>query len=289
MTGILNTLRKLLFTNLAAERMLISATAGKNAPSIIKKLIAPNSVYPKNSVRKVKRFGINFELDLNDYPAWLIYFNSDADNTFNVLSFLGNAKTIFDVGGNMGQTALAISQKVSHDATIYSFEPYPATYQKFKNNLLLNPLIKNIIAENIALGETESELLMFQDCATNSGGFRIVYDKEKNNSGVVKTQSTSIDSYVKNNNISKIDFIKIDVEGFEMTVLKGAKNTLLNHRPKLFIELNDSNLNKQNASSKALITFLVSMGYKISNAASGAIYTEQSSYPEHCDIFCESL
>jgi UDP-N-acetylenolpyruvoylglucosamine reductase len=63
-------------------------------------------------------------------------------------------------------------------------------------------------------------------------------------------------------NITKIDFIKLDVEGFEYFVLAGGSNIIVQSKPLMFIELDDSNMRENNKSAKELIDLLISFGYK---------------------------
>ena len=79
----------------------------------------------------------------------------------------------------------------------------------------------------------------------------------------VEVPVSTIDIFVKQEQLDTIDFIKIDVEGFEMQVLKGGHHTLVNLKPWLFIELDDNNLNKQGSSSSELCSYLQSLGYTI--------------------------
>ena len=70
-----------------------------------------------------------------------------------------------------------------------------------------------------------------------------------------------LDNYWEQTNGGKIDLIKIDVEGYELSVLKGAHQILLSYHPVLIIEINDSNLRNNNTTASALIQFLKELGY----------------------------
>ncbi|MEO7043671.1 MAG: FkbM family methyltransferase, partial [Ferruginibacter sp.] len=141
---------------------------------------------------------------------------------------------------------------------------FPDTFKKFRKNLDQNPDISNKIQiENIGLGAVPGVLNMYQDCETNSGANRMVPVGKNNETVEVTVLVTTMDNFIKEKNIKKIDLIKIDVEGFEMMVLQGAKETLRNFKPALFIELDDANLKKQGDSAEGLCNFLIEYGYKI--------------------------
>lgn len=134
---------------------------------------------------------------------------------------------VFDVGANAGVMSVYISHLVGQTGRVRAFEPVGETYYLLKENLTLNRC-ENTQAENIAL---DSE-----------NGFKIMHCFEKNNSewnsfgapnfgGVtpsqeIKIQTITIDEYARKNNIERINFLKIDVEGFEREVLKGARQLL---------------------------------------------------------------
>jgi hypothetical protein len=127
---------------------------------------------------------------------------------------------------------------------------------------------------------------MYRDCETNSGSNRII-TKQTIEKEVIQVPVSTIDIFVKENNLSELDFIKIDVEGFEMNVLKGAEETLIKFHPKLFIELNDKSLKDQGYSALELVSFLKKIGYIIYEDGINYELKEDEIY-KHIDIFCKS-
>ena len=231
---------------------------------LLKGLTSQNNYYPSNSIRNCERYGIKYSLDISDYQNWLLYFYCKTDSSFGVLKYVKEDFVVFDIGGNIGQTAMMMAKEVGSKGYIYSFEPYPDTVQNFKQNLSLNPsLSKKIQIENCALGSSPGKVNMHKDCATNSGANRIVYEQSSMVSEWIEVPVSTVDLFVKNNQLNKIDLIKIDVEGFEMHVLKGTYKTLMEFKPVLFIELDDNNLKKQGSSAVELYEFLKSMDYRI--------------------------
>ena len=96
-----------------------------------------------------------------------------------------------------------------------------------------------------------------------------------------------MDKWCNDNNITKIDLIKIDVEGFEMNVLKGGIQTLQKFKPKMFIELDDNNLKDVGSSAKELINFIAKLDYKIINAEDETPITADTDFTNcHYDIIC---
>ena len=97
----------------------------------------------------------------------------------------------------------------------------------------------------------------------------------------------TLDNSMQKFNIPKPSLIKIDVEGYELKVLKGGRETIIKHRPALFIELDDNNLREQGNSAKELIQSLTQLQYKIVNASNGQLVNENTNYTNcHFDILC---
>lgn len=140
---------------------------------------------------------------------------------------------VIDAGGCWGDTALFFSNAVGDTGKVYSYEFIPGNLNLFRKNLSLNPLLEkaiNIIERPV--WETSGEPMFFID---NGPGSTVFFDENKKHDG--KVLSLSIDDLVTENNISKIDFIKMDIEGAEPYALKGAINTIKKFKPKLAIAI----------------------------------------------------
>lgn len=171
---------------------------------------------------------------------------------------------------------------------IFTIKPFPATYEKFVNNLSLNPALQKIVTvTNCAMGDAPATLKMYRDCETNSGSNRILVDVSQNSGDLVEVPVLTVDKFVSDNAIQKIDFVKIDVEGFEMNVLKGAVETLKKYLPALFIELNDKSLQCQGSSAADLVGFLKNLGYKIFEDGKVQELSQEDMY-KHIDIICKA-
>jgi FkbM family methyltransferase len=270
------------------EHLLIKLIRKYPRNMLLRKLQPNNNLYRSPAIRKVNRWGLHFELDISDYQDWLIYFVSEQDSSFEVLKFLSEGDHVIDIGGNIGQTALRIAQKIGAGGHVISFEPYLHTFQKYKTNLSRNPAYRSIIeVENKGLGIKEETVKMYRDCVTNSGGNRVLHAEAVNPSGMVDVSITTLDAYIALHGQQRIDFIKIDAEGFELNVLKGAEATLLKHHPRLFIELNDENLREQGGSGSELIAWLEDRSYTIIRVdTEEPVVSASYNGEEHYDIYC---
>lgn len=135
----------------------------------------------------------------------------------------GQLNTIFDVGANIGQTWEWFRDNERY-SKIYCFEPVSESFEVLKKNTAKD---KNCIIENIAFGDIpgEKSINLFNDHSPlNSLKDELMNSDTNSKKEVIKIET--LDNYCLKNGITKIDFLKIDTEGYEMNVLEGAKNML---------------------------------------------------------------
>lgn len=135
---------------------------------------------------------------------------------------------IIDGGAFVGDTAEVFDDFLNSECVIYSFEPSNMNFSKMKE-VIGNNQIKNIIPVNSGLGEYQQILFM------NSASNEVNPGNSISTEGSEEVQINSIDQFVSGNNIKKVDLIKLDIEGFELSALKGARNTIIKYRPRLQI------------------------------------------------------
>ncbi|BAU12711.1 methyltransferase FkbM [Leptolyngbya sp. NIES-3755] len=150
-----------------------------------------------------------------------------------------DSEVILDVGANIGCTALLFGELSKQ---VYAFEPSQTTFHFLEQNVLQSGL-KNISLQNIGLGAESGEFTLTFSPANRSGGF--VSNQTQIDAGHVTETITirQLDEVIRSLNVPIIDFIKIDVEGFEGQVLRGATQTLLTYQPIVVLELNHWCLN----------------------------------------------
>ena len=142
-------------------------------------------------------------------------------------SYIKDNMLIFDVGANTGEYSEHILS-FNRNVVIHCFEPVSKTFKALEKNIKCKNS-QNLFLNNYGLGDKASQVEMFI-YGENAGSNSIYYsDYHANKSnGITKelVQLTTLDEYIKEKNITKIDFLKIDVEGHELNVIKGGTNTL---------------------------------------------------------------
>lgn len=138
--------------------------------------------------------------------------------------------TFFDIGANVGKYSIIIGNQLGKNGKVYSFEPEQSNLKALERNLLLNK-IQNVKIIPIACSDKKGNLNFYLN-KDNSGGHSLVKKTDKK----IVVKSETLDSIVKDKKIKDIKLIKIDVEGAESLVLKGAKKTLKKFHPKIIFE-----------------------------------------------------
>ncbi|MBR3654821.1 MAG: FkbM family methyltransferase [Elusimicrobia bacterium] len=137
---------------------------------------------------------------------------------------------VIDAGGCWGDTALIFSSKAGEKGKVFAFEFFEDNLNALKENFSHNEdIAKNITLIEQPLYDKSNEILYLNHACADI----TTLTETKNNLQQYKT--ISIDDYIENNKIGKIDFIKMDIEGCELKALQGTTNTLKKYKPKLAI------------------------------------------------------
>jgi len=169
-------------------------------------------------------------------------------------------KIIFDVGANVGQTAMEYSS-IFKNAKIYSFEPVETSFKELTKNVAK---IRNVSNFQIAFGSKKEEIKIELD--SNPTSLTNSLKNTSASSGEAKLRETirvrKIDDFVTEHNIKSIDLLKIDTEGWELEVLKGASQSLAEGKIKLVLcEAGFTNVNSWHTPFDTLNSFMSKNGF----------------------------
>lgn len=180
---------------------------------------------------------------------------------------LNPKNSVIDVGANIGNHSVYLAT-FTKAKRVYSYEPIPQIFAALEDNLKRNRLTKKVVATNIAIGSKKGKVSIDYQPKMRGNIARV-------KSGGKDIPMDSLDNLLKD---ETVDVIKIDVEGFEPEVLKGAQKLLKQQSPYLFIEAH----NKQD---KRVVDSLVNpLGYKsikVFNATATYLYAKEGKYQDN--------
>lgn len=168
-------------------------------------------------------------------------------------SFLREGMTVFDVGANIGVYALRFARKVGPKGRVYAFEPVPDIFARLQGNIALND-VHNIVPVPMALSDQKG-MAKISVAGPRSSLFR--HQSQK----FVEVTLTTLDEFVAEQGIERVDAIKLDVEGAELRVIRGADNTLRRDKPILMVEIQEATLKPAGTTPQELFNTIVNYGY----------------------------
>jgi FkbM family methyltransferase len=190
-----------------------------------------------DSVICAMKNGVKLFVDQYDrrfIPVEILNFKSfDPIELTLIRKIINQSFTVLDIGANIGWSSASFS-KMNPKVVVHAFEPIPYTFDYLKRHVALNQC-DNVQLNNFALSDSEgsAEFYWGQD-ETGSSSMKNI--QERSHAQIVKCKLKTLDSYCKLHNL-EVDFIKCDVEGAELSVFKGALDTLKTSKPVIFTEM----------------------------------------------------
>jgi len=220
---------------------------------------------------EVTRSGLRWNLDLREGIDLSIYLfgRFDAATVRAYRRLLKPGDNVLDIGANIGAHTLHFARCVVPSGRVVAVEPTEYAYDKLVRLLAANrPLSDVVVTRQVMLtnrtgAELPDELYSSWSVEGNDGGRHAVH------LGIGKTtrgaRAIALDDLVVAEGLKRIDLVKLDVDGWEMDVLSGARQTLDELKPTLVFELAPYVLEERGHSGQALLDELASHGYRFSD------------------------
>jgi FkbM family methyltransferase len=227
----------------------------------------------KNNYR-IRRKGVVYQVDLSEgVDLSLFLFGNFQDHVTNQKYVrLKEDAVIFDIGANIGGMAFRFAQQVPR-GHVYAFEPTDFAFSKLLNNLSLNPqLAEQITPVQLFLSDqtiSDHQLKAYASWKVDGSAAHT----HPLHGGAVKSArsvpAVTLDNYCLTNGIDRVDLIKIDTDGHEFCVLRGARRTIEKNRPYIIFEIGLYVLEEQNIEFEQIYTYFAGFDYYLLDAKSG--------------------
>lgn len=223
----------------------------------------------------------------------LFTYGTYEEGTLKILNNILKEDDFFiDIGANIGLMSLQTAKKLGGGGKVLSFEPLPSTYNILRQNIALNNFT-NIEAINIAIGSKDGIADIYDNIAINRGSASLI--KSNHSESSHKILIKSLDEFLNQHQFSRnVGCIKIDVEGWELEVLKGANKTLSGAKSPICIVEYSTLHTTYGGDSKDIYNFMRNINsYRIFRLARGKekpsklleIRSEED-LPKHDNLFC---
>lgn len=195
----------------------------------------------------------------------------DRTNMREVSRYVRVGAVCFDIGANIGVYSVVMSKLSGDAANVHSFEPVDHLREKLLANAKLNGF-DTLRVSGMAVGDRPGTAVMYQ---INKGQFRGGTSSLIENSTVQglgldnftkkEVVVVTVDEYVTTNNVQRIDFMKIDVEGYELKVLQGGREAIGKLRPAILFEFDYPRLEAAGEIIAGFDEFFRSVNYRVMN------------------------
>lgn len=199
-------------------------------------------------------------------------------------------KVVYEIGAFQGILTLFFSSRARE---VVAYEPNPPSFGRVERNLRLNGRT-NVRLRNLAVGDRAGTLRLLSDPLMpggTTGDPAVARQIEQSSPATsVTVRVVTLDEDIRDNRLPPPDLIKIDIEGMELTALRGMQKTLREYKSDLYLEMHGATLEDKDRNVTAIVTFVTDMGYtRITHVETGTrIHTRNATLAREGHLFCQA-
>ncbi len=262
----LGILRKKLFVDTFLEQPLRIFVKGAPSTGLRSKFLPNHDLFPPNSPRTLEDNGRKITFNVGEWMEWAAYFGLLNTTAEHILPRLKSGDYVVDIGTNIGSVIIPMAKKIGPTGKAYGFEPSPGRFKKCQEHLIFEQITNAELIPK-ALGSSEGEVILESPDERNEGRTKINLSATEGE----RVKNTTLDRWVAEEKLKQINFVKIDVEGFEFEVLKGMKQVIHRFHPLILVEIDRSNLSQAKSSPEEVMDYLKEAGYVLKMSDGGPI------------------
>ena len=195
---------------------------------------------------------------------WYGYYSRDIILLLDKILMPG--MVAIDVGANIGEITMVAAHRVGASGKVFAFEPMNSLYAQLQGHIESNQLsqvtaVKCGLSDQAGSAQLFSASEIFHD-GTEHMGLGTLYSSTARATPTGVIEIDTLDKFVDGRDVTQVDLIKIDVEGAELPVLKGARNVLSRFRPYLIIEIQHETAEQAGYKASDILEFLEPLDYR---------------------------
>lgn len=254
--------RQTLLRCLAAIRRYLRIRRGER----IMNWIYPPLARVKWPIQATVRYywGFSLTVSTSSYLEWKIYINGCYEPHLVQLfrRLVREGSTVVDVGANIGVHTLILAALAGPQGNVIAVEPVPLVNRKLRHHLELNR-IANVTVCEVALSDKQGTAQFFvEDDAINQGLGSLWRQPYHSQARAMEVQSTTLDSLVMDQSLTRVDLVKLDIQGGEYPALIGGLRALQRWKPYIVFEYDES-WKQSGFGFDDLLGFLGKLGYQV--------------------------
>ncbi len=211
------------------------------------------------------KYNLKYLVNTKEHIGWNIFFlGAYEKDTNEILSkYIKEGMTVVEAGANHGSETVIIGKLIGEKGMLYAFEPLPTLIERLSINIKINKQEDYVRVVPFALGELEQTIQFhIADERLSNQGMGSKYEFSLATKSISVEQLT-LDKWVERTNISVIDFIKIDIQGAELDLLRGGADTIKRWKPILYLEADEVQTNNGHTTLEDIFSCLSGYGYEV--------------------------
>lgn len=208
---------------------------------------------------------MRFHLNTKEAIGWRIFFSGEYERTTNLTleAICEPGDIVIDAGANNGSETLLAALFVGPEGKVIAFEPVPHVHQRLLINVTSNTLNGRVVLEHVALGPDDCETVFYltPKSAPNQGmSSQFLFPGA---SGALRVRMQRLDQWAAENALTRLDVIKMDIQGGELGLLEGGRVCIEKYRPIIFTEASIGESEQAGRSLSELWRHLAALDYEI--------------------------
>ena len=244
----------------------------KGTDRLVRALHAPGNARPVQTVLDYDH-GMVINIDTHSFLEWYIYFYGAFRPQISKLlnRMLRPGQVAFDIGSNIGMHAMIMANCVGPTGQVHVFEPDPHPLGRLKANMNLNGLVNVTVNQAAISSRTETrQLFLHDDTIGNFANASLQAANVGRSTTTIDMKVWSLDDYVAQNPLDRLDVIKLLAQGEEWNALQGGIETIKRYRPKIFFLWEPSYWARQSLCLMDAVRFFKELGYATYQVEFGA-------------------